>query len=595
MSSPSRRSLLAAAAAAVAASGPALAAGREGRGGEDGALVFASRAAAAAAAVPAGTELLYCGGFARAGDRGEALYVRSADEPVHAGKFRSADGAWWALSEASLNPFQFGAKGDGHGDDSAAIQAMFDYVEAAKTAFPMQFLGARYYLAKGLRLPIVPVFVTLDLDGGGAVLLTDAPITIMHRLPGDQTDAMQLIGRSHYDIHHFAFRGSGAPGQTGLHIGATFTNLVRNCTFEQLEYGSIGTFCLASAWRDNLYHYCSKRGLVLQSATGYDQGAVWPGANEPNSASNVSVIENCRVFGHRDQISSFGIFGSDAVRMTGCISEGHGANYDVHYDFQGSSTAKHFHIDMFHCEAADAKVNFKIRASGKVVIERVVRSLSAAICDAWGSVNCEIVIRGIAWLAGMPEATGRGPNPQGRWFYHSDGNGHGAASERGQSSGTAFRFEDCVEGAWRLLSDPARWEGGTLPLALHIRGLGQVAKGDEGWIDWSNAPITFASPVTFADRNSFGGIAMGAVEARTGIVPPRSSVAEDFAVPELLAAKHFVSVNPAGGDAVPPPGIAWNGYLEADGLLRIRFTNVTDQPIRLSPGARWNYCAPRRG
>jgi len=150
-----------------------------------------------------------------------------------------------------------------------------------------------------------------------------------------------------------------------------------------------------------------------------------------------------------------------------------------------------------------------------------------------------------------------------------------------------------MEGVWRQLSDPARWEGGTLPLALHVRGLGTNAVGDEGWIDWSNAPITFASPVKFADRNSFGGMAMGGVEARATMIPPRASVTEDFDVPELLAAKHFVSVNPA--DDEPPAGVAWNGYLVRDGVLRIRFTNATDQPVQMQPGTRWNYCAPRRG
>jgi hypothetical protein len=590
MRTPTRRSLLTVTAAMAAA--PAFASETEAEG--DGETLFvASRAAAEQRMIPAGVGALLCAGYAARGDRGQALYVRREAEPRHGARFRSRDGAWWELAENSLNPFLFGAKGDGRSDDSAAIQAMFDYVAAQRTPFPIQFLGARYRLATGLTLPTVPVFVSLDIDGGGAVLHTDAPVTIFSRLVGDQAEAMRVIAYSHYDIHHFEFRGNGTPGQTGLHLGATYSNVVRNCVFQALDYGSIGTFCLASAWRDNLYGDCAKRGLVLQAATGYDDGPVWPGASGSNSPCNVSVVENCRVYGHADQRSAFGIFASDAVRISGCISEGRGANFDLHYDYAGSTTAKTLHIDTFHCEAPDAKVNFRIRAAGKVTIDRPVRSLPVPLIDAGGSTNCEIIVRGMALMLNLPVATGKGANPEGRWFYHSDGNGVGAASESGRSSGTAFRFEDCVEGAWRQLSDPARWEGGTLPLALHIRGLGMVMYGDEGWIDWSNAPITFASPVKFADRNSFGGIAMGSVEARTATVPPRASASEDFEIPELLAAKHFVSVNPA--DDEPPAGIAWNGYLVRDGVLRIRFTNATDQPVQMRPGARWNYCAPRRG
>ncbi|NML04680.1 hypothetical protein [Sphingomonas sp. G-3-2-10] len=587
MTKTSRRSLLTA--AALAASGTAVAAPlAEDRAG-DSATLAVSRKAAAAQAFAGDVRAIFCAGYAVEGDRGQGLYVRRPAEPNHEGKFRSRDGAWWELAEAVLNPFMFGAKGDARTDDSGAIQAMFDSIAARAVAMPVQLLGARYYVSRPLILPTIPVFMPIEIDGGGGMLRTDKPITILSRIPKTQEEADRIIARSSYDIHHLEFRGTGLAGQIGLHLGATYSNVVRNCLFLMLDYGSIGSFCLASAWRDNRYHMCARRGAVLQTGAGSDHGEVWPGATEYNSASNVSVFENCRVFGSNTHVSSFAIFGSDAVRVNGCISEGPGKGCDLEFDYQASPVVKQFHVDTFHCEAPFQPLNFKVRATGKVVIERVIRTAPAALLDMRRSENCEVVMRGLAWLGAMPEPGGQGPNPKGRWFFHSRGNGFGAAAEGRGSSGVTFRFEECVEDAWKLLSDPAKWEGGQLPELLHIRG---IRGANNGVMEWSNAPINFLSPIAFADGSTLSGMKTGTLAARTASVPPRSSVTELFAVDGISALQHQLFVNPAPG-RVPPAGIMWNGYIDGENRLAIRFTNVTGAAIALDPGAQWNWCAPR--
>lgn len=588
MPKTSRRSLLTA--AALAASGTAIAAPGADAGPGESAVLAVSRKAAAARSFADDVCAIFCAGYSVEGDRGQGLYVRRSGEPKHAGKFRSRDGAWWELAEAVLNPFMFGAKGDARTDDSDAIQAMFDSIAARAVAMPVQLLGARYYVSRPLTLPTIPVFMPIEIDGGGGMLRTDKPITILSRIPKDQDDAERTIAKSSYDIHHLEFRGTGLAGQVGLHLGATYSNVVRNCLFLMLEYGSIGSFCLASAWRDNRYHMCTKRGAVLQTGAGSDHGEVWPGAAEYNSASNVSVFENCRVFGSPDHVSSFAIFGSDAVRVNGCISEGPGKGCDLQFDYQASPVVKQFHVDTFHCEAPFQPLNFKIRATGKVVIERVIRSAPAALLDMRRSENCEVVMRGLAWLGAMPEPGGQGPNPKGRWFFHSRGNGLGAAKEGGRSSGVTFRFEECVEEAWKLLSDPAKWEGGELPELLHIRG---IRGANNGVMEWSNAPINFLSPIAFADGSTLAGMQTGTLAAKTASVPPRTSVTEVFPVEGISALHQQVFVNPAPGQ-VPPAGIAWNGYVDGENRLAIRFTNVTDAAIALQPGGQWSWCGPRR-
>lgn len=74
--------------------------------------LFTSVASASAATVPLIMTALRTSGYAAAGDGGAALYARADSEPSHAGKFQSADGAWWEIAEAEIDPKMLGAKFD---------------------------------------------------------------------------------------------------------------------------------------------------------------------------------------------------------------------------------------------------------------------------------------------------------------------------------------------------------------------------------------------------------------------------------------------------------------------------------------------------
>lgn len=567
-------------------------------GTADGVLTVRSVDDAKKRTIPANVSAVYCAGYANKGDRGQALYARVATLPSHAGKFTSADGAFWELSENLLNPFMFGAKGDDNGttgtNDSPAINAMFAFMVAKNKGYPVNFMGGHYFVHDAITLPKIAPFAHLDINGGGAVLRTDQAITILgNAVPtsqtGSPTAADVMAGQCSYDIHNLVFQGNQAAGQVGLHVLATYALSVHNCHFLTLDYGSIGTFCLASAWRDNLYTYCKTRGATLQTAIDLLTGTpLWTGASLSGTPCNVSVLENCRVYGDANQISAFGIFGSDAVRMNGCISEGNGANWDVHFDYQGSTTVKNFSVHMLHCEAP-SKVHFKVRAAGKVFIDNLIRSLPTAIYDAQGSVNCEVNIKGISWLGNMPTATGTGSNPNGRWFYHSDGGGYGG-TEAGRSGGTGFRFDECVESAYVQLTDPAHWENAALPWMLHVRG---ILAANGGVQEWSNAAITFATPITLPDGNNLAGFLNGNVTATTTSVPANSTVTEAFTITGLLYSRHHVNANPYNGAFAPPAGIVWNSYVYTNGVMHIRFTNVTGSAISMTSGAAWAYTAFR--
>src|SRR5690606_16326589 len=72
--------------------------------------IYATVTGMASIKVPVGINALRVNGYSSAGDGGAALYKKVDDEPGHAGKFQSADGAWWELAEQIPNVCMFGAQ-----------------------------------------------------------------------------------------------------------------------------------------------------------------------------------------------------------------------------------------------------------------------------------------------------------------------------------------------------------------------------------------------------------------------------------------------------------------------------------------------------
>jgi|GEM_PF-4298260 len=124
--------------------------------------IYATVVGMPALEIPAGINAIRVNGYYAAGDGGGALYVKVDDEPAHGGKFQTADGAWWEISEMNLDPRQFGAKGDGVADDSNAFSAM----DASFKGHVVDLKGRKYRVSS---LPTGNRYIngTLSIDGSG--------------------------------------------------------------------------------------------------------------------------------------------------------------------------------------------------------------------------------------------------------------------------------------------------------------------------------------------------------------------------------------------------------------------------------------------
>lgn len=98
---------------------------------------FATVALAKAATIPSGTAGVQVLNYATAGDDGGGYYIPGSSG-AGSGKFQSADGQWWILSDPYPNVRQFGATGNGSTDDTAAVQNAenFCYASGQSLRFP---------------------------------------------------------------------------------------------------------------------------------------------------------------------------------------------------------------------------------------------------------------------------------------------------------------------------------------------------------------------------------------------------------------------------------------------------------------------------
>ena len=248
--------------------------------------IAASMADAIANPIPPAFSFVRTNGFAVAGGSGGALYRRVATQPTHAGKFQSADGAWWEIAEPNLMPQMFGAKADGVNDDSAAFNAAISLLNL-NGGGTLQIPSGDY-----IATSVTPKS-NVTISAHGAVITS----------PGGR------IISGLFDVHNTANVGFGYPLDTGIsyRVGDTAITLARSSDAANFTPGMFVTIrCrgLITGTRDitpvaELNKVLSVAGgiitLEFPLAKDYTYDAAFPYTVTPLASTN--IIENFHVEG----------------------------------------------------------------------------------------------------------------------------------------------------------------------------------------------------------------------------------------------------------------------------------------------------------
>lgn len=153
----------------------------------NGALTFDTVSTAHTATISSLVTYLWVAGFTAAGDGGGALYLR-ASAGAGAGKFQSADGAWWQLASFQrLYADMFGARGDGSTDDATAINNGLSFVQTNLTSGGTLHLWSKVYKVNSTVTVLDGTFLEGDTFNANMSSLSGTQILVANTVtPGVQ-------------------------------------------------------------------------------------------------------------------------------------------------------------------------------------------------------------------------------------------------------------------------------------------------------------------------------------------------------------------------------------------------------------------------
>lgn len=238
------------------------------------------------ATIPANTTAVFVCGFYTPGDLGQALYKKVNSQPsTTGGKFEN-NGIWYQLAEPVINPFMFGARGDGTTNgDNVFFQNAIDFIPRGGGL--MVPTGYKYLFNDEVR--INKPFTVYGQNQGSFVNDSDGYIeqtniaknafTLVATLTNYAFGAYGIIGNKFSDI---AIRGSSSGSRSLAAIGVdTSVNggdfHIRECTFSNVDiryfqkgYALTGIAYL-NKWNDGCVFLCDT-GLSLARGASSDVG-----------------------------------------------------------------------------------------------------------------------------------------------------------------------------------------------------------------------------------------------------------------------------------------------------------------------------------
>lgn len=215
-------------------------------------------------------------GYAVAGDGGGALYKRATSEPPHAGKFMSADGAWWELAEKAVTPEMFGARGDDSSfNDGPALRAALS--AQLLTGAEIRLLGKTYHVND--QDPALATTMLCYNSPGASLRIVGAGRDKSRIKMGTSQTAQLLYGKNLSSVHlsGFVLDCEGQTGGGGLDLidcDNIYIDIETENAFNNgMLFDSDATGCNNIELHKPINRNCGGHGIAVS-----DDGTEGPGA-----------------------------------------------------------------------------------------------------------------------------------------------------------------------------------------------------------------------------------------------------------------------------------------------------------------------------
>lgn len=231
----------------------------------------------------------------------------------------------------------------------------------------------------------------LTISGYGAKWNTPG---IRRVAPTDNSDAnLLIIARHIIEGVEFVSNGSG----TCLDLGPSYMSAYRDLKFDSFSEAIHLRFALRTTIAN-----CEAVNCVNGFIVDYGN---WTGADNANSQSNQTTIEQSRCYMPSNGNIAIGVYAASGVVVRDVVIEGHICTVAIDFDGKNSNVVKDFTIDNVHCELVKgtSSVFLKVRlAGGTVTVNKVFGQYASNFLDAYSTSGLGFVqISNVPWWVGL--------------------------------------------------------------------------------------------------------------------------------------------------------------------------------------------------
>ncbi len=289
----------------------------------------------------------------------------------------------FTLHAQVFKPEDYGAKVNDGKDDSKAFQEMFNAIEKDSRRVTIVLNTGVYDLLSTVYYPKYNDRTTLIHGNNATLKARGQDYDVLVPGKSDANGLSSYRGRSvgdaledndHVTIRDVRFEG----GRTQFRLVSTFLSVIEQCQFVGGYRGIDGIFALQTSIRDCWVNSFKGEGILLRSGEGdalTGEGKFFTNATGSNSQSNISTIQNCRIFANAPGKIGIRTYSSSNITIENTVIEGAPMKHAIHMDSRLSTTVvssiiRNIHIE-FNGNEADCESLIYIRGIASVELDNI--------------------------------------------------------------------------------------------------------------------------------------------------------------------------------------------------------------------------------